>query len=145
MNINLTILGQSIAFAIFVWFCMRYVWPPIVDGLAKREARIADGLVAAEKAKTDLAAAEERSQELVAQAEKRRDDMVEEAKSQAREEAEKIIAAAHAQIDQERNQAREALRKDVAALALRGAEQVLMREVDANAHSEALKSLSAQL
>ena len=156
MNLNLTILGQSIAFFIFVWFCMRFVWPPIVDALAKREARIADGLVAAEKAKSDLAEAEERSaqllqegrekaQEFIAQAEKRRDDMVEEAKSQAREEAERIITAAHAQIDQERNQAREDLRKEVAALALKGAEQILMREVDANAHSETLSSLSARL
>jgi F-type H+-transporting ATPase subunit b len=149
-------LGQAITFAIFVWFCMRYVWPPIIDALAKREARIAEGLATAEKAKTDLAAAAEQSaslvqegrskaQDFIAQAEKRRDDMVQEAKNQARLEAERIIAAAKAQIEQERNLAREELRKAVAALALQGAEQILMREVDAKAHGEILRKLSAQL
>lgn len=156
MNLNLTMLGQAISFAIFVWFCMRYVWPPIIDALAKREMRISDGLAAAEKAKTELASAEEevarllqegreKAQEFISQAEKRRDDMVEEAKSQAREEAERIITAAHAQVDQERNQAREELRKEVATLAVRGAEQILMREVDAGAHSDTLQKLAAQL
>lgn len=149
-------LGQAISFAIFVWFCMRYVWPPIIDALAKREARIADGLAAAEKAKTDLASAEEeagkllqegreKAQEFISQAEKRRDDMVEEAKGQAREEAARIVAAARAQVEQERNQVREDLRKEVAALAVRGAEQILLREVDAGAHSDTLQKLSAQL
>ena len=156
MNLNLTMLGQAIAFAIFVWFCMRYVWPPIIEALAKREGRIADGLAAAEKAKKDLASAREqvegllqdgrnKAQEFIASAEKRRNDMVEEAKSQAREEAQKIVTAAKAQIEQERNQAREELRKNVAALAVQGAEQVLMREVDASAHSEILQKLSGRL
>lgn len=156
MNLNLTMLGQAISFGIFVWFCMRYVWPPIIEALAKREARIADGLSAAEKAKKDLSVAQdqaetlrqegrEKAQEFIVAAEKRRDSMVEEAKAQAREEADRIVAAARSQIDQERNQAREDLRKDVVALALRGAEQVLMREVDAGVHSEALQKLSAQL
>lgn len=156
MNLNLTMLGQAISFGIFVWFCMRYVWPPIIEALAKREARIADGLAAAEKAKKDLASAQQqvegllqagrsKAQEFIATAEKRRQDMVEEAKSQAREEAEKIVTAAKAQIEQERNQVREDLRKAVAALAVQGAEQVLMREVDASAHSEILHKLAARL
>ena len=156
MNLNLTILGQAIAFAIFVWFCMRYVWPPIIDALAKREAKIADGLAAAEKAQRDLEQAEaksaemlqegrEKAQEFVTQAQKRGDDIVEEAKSQAREEAERIVTAARAQVEQERNQAREELRRDVAALAMRGAEAILRREVDAKAHSESLEKLAAEL
>lgn len=156
MNLNLTILGQSIAFAIFVWFCMRFVWPPIIEALAKREARIADGLAAAEKAQRDLEEAEARTaemlqegrdkaQEYIAQAQKRGDDMVAEAKEQARSEAERIVAAARAQIEQERNAAREELRGQVAVLAMRGAEQILLREVDAKAHSEALEKLAAEL
>jgi len=156
VNLNLTILGQSIAFAIFVWFCMRFVWPPIIEALAKREARIADGLAAAEKAQRDLEEAEARTaemlqegrdkaQEYIAQAQKRGDDMVAEAKEQARSEAERIVAAARAQIEQERNAAREELRGQVAVLAMRGAEQILLREVDAKAHSEALEKLAAEL
>lgn len=156
MNLNLTILGQSIAFAIFVWFCMRFVWPPIIEALAKREARIADGLAAAEKAQRDLEEAEartaqmlqegrEKAQEYIAQAQKRGDDMVAEAKAQARSEAERIVAAARAQIEQERNAAREELRSQVAVLAMRGAEQILLREVDAKAHGEALEKLAAEL
>jgi F-type H+-transporting ATPase subunit b len=156
VNLNLTILGQSIAFAIFVWFCMRFVWPPIIEALAKREAKIADGLAAAEKAQRDLEQAESRSaemlqegrekaQEFVTQAQKRGDDIVEQAKVQAREEAERIVNAARAQVEQERNQAREDLRHEVAMLAVRGAEQVLRREVDAKAHSETLEKLSAEL
>ena len=118
MNLNLTILGQSIAFFIFVWFCMKYVWPPIIGALAAREERIAGGLAAAEKAKQDLEQAEanvaqmlqegrEKAQEFVAQAERRGNDLVEEAKETARGEAERIVTAARAQVDQERNAVRE--------------------------------------
>lgn len=156
MNLNLTILGQSISFFIFVWFCMKYVWPPIIDALTTREARISGGLAAAEKAQRDLEDAEsksaellqegrEKAQEFVAQAERRGNDLVEEAKSQARDEAARIVASARAQIDQERNAVREELRGQVAVLAVRGAEQILLREVDANAHGDALNSLAAQL
>ncbi len=156
MNLNLTILGQAIAFAIFVWFCMRFVWPPIIEALAKRETRIADGLAAAEKAQRDLEEAEakvsemlqggrDKAQEYVAQAQKRGDDLVEEAKAQARQEAERIVTAARAQIEQERNAVREELRGQVAALAVAGAEAILMREVDATAHSDALDKLAAEL
>ena len=156
MNLNLTILGQAIAFAIFAWFCMRFVWPPIIEALAKRETRIADGLAAAEKAHRDLEEAEakaaqmlqegrEKAQEYVAQAQKRGDELVEDAKVQAREEAERIVASARSQIDQERNQVREDLRREVAVLAVRGAEAILRREVDAKAHSESLEKLAAEL
>ena len=156
MNLNLTILGQSISFFIFVWFCMKYVWPPIIEALTTRESRIAGGLAAAEKAQRDLEEAatksadllqegRETAHEFVTQAHKRGDDLIEEAKGQAREEAARIVAAARAQIDQERNAVREELRGQVAALAVRGAEQILLREVDASAHGEALNKLAAQL
>jgi F-type H+-transporting ATPase subunit b len=156
VNLNLTILGQSISFFIFVWFCMKYVWPPIIDALTTREARIAGGLAAAEKAQRDLEEAasksaellqegREKAQDFVTQAQKRGDDLVEEAKGQAREEAARIVTTARAQIDQERQAVREELRSQVAALAVRGAEQILLREVDAGAHGDALSKLATEL
>ncbi len=156
MNINLTLIGQAISFAIFVWFCVKYVWPPILKALEEREARIADGLAAAEKGQRDLENAEQRveeilqegrdkAQEFVNQSQKRADEIVDLAKQAASEEGERILAAARGQIDQERNEARESLRREVAALALAGAEQVLMREVDANAHREVLDKLTAEI
>ena len=156
MNINLTLLGQAISFAIFVWFCVKYVWPPILKALEERETRIADGLAAAEKGQRDLENAGERveeilqegrdkAQEFVNQSQKRADEIVDLAKQAASEEGERILAAARGQIDQERNEARESLRKEVATLALAGAEQVLMREVDANAHREVLDKLTAEI
>jgi F-type H+-transporting ATPase subunit b len=156
VNLNLTILGQSISFFIFVWFCMKYVWPPIIDALTTREARIAGGLAAAEKAQRDLEEAasksaellqegREKAQDFVTQAQKRGDDLVEEAKGQAREEAARIVTTARAQIDQERQAVREELRSQVAALAVRGAEQILLPEVDAGAHGDALSKLATEL
>ena len=156
MNINLTLLGQAISFAIFVWFCVKYVWPPILKALEERETRIADGLAAAEKGQRDLETAgqrveqilqegRDRAQEFVNQSQKRADEIVDLAKNAASEEGERILAAARGQIDQERNEARESLRKEVATLALAGAEQVLMREVDANAHREVLDKLTAEI
>ncbi len=156
MNINLTLIGQAISFAIFVWFCVKYVWPPILKALEERETRIADGLAAAEKGQRDLENAGERveeilqegrdkAQEFVNQSQKRADEIVDLAKQTASEEGERILAAARGQIDQERNEARESLRSEVAALALAGAEQVLMREVDATAHREVLDKLTAEI
>lgn len=156
MNINLTLLGQAISLFIFVWFCMKYVWPPIMNVLKEREKRIADGLAAAEEGQNKLAEADQRlttlvdegkqhAAELVAQAQKRGAELVEEAKQTARAEGERLLEAARAEIEQERREAREQLRGEVAALALAGAEQVLMREVDKHAHDEALVKLSAQL
>ena len=156
MNINLTLLGQAISFAIFVWFCVKYVWPPVLAALEERENRIADGLAAAEKGQQDLANAEirieeelqkgrDKAQEFINQAHKRADEIVEQAKTTASEEGERLLAAARSQIDQERNEARETLRGEVASLALAGAEQVLMREVDANAHRDVLDKLTAEL
>jgi len=153
---NLTMLGQAIALAVFVWFCMKYVWPPIIGALAERETRIADGLAAAERGRHDLELAEKRSadlmregrekaQEYIGQAQKRASDIVDEAKDVARTEGEKIKTAARADIESELNRAREQLRNEVAALAVAGAEQILRREVDRNTHKQLLDKLSASL
>lgn len=156
MNINLTLIGQMIAFIIFVWITKKYVWAPIIAALEERKTRIADGLASAEKGKHELELAEHRAvetlkegkdkaQDFIAQAQKRASEIIEEAKGKAREEGDKLLVAAKAQIEQEINQAREGLRHEVAALAIAGAEQVLMREVDEATHKEVLKKLSAQL
>ena len=156
MNLNLTMLGQAIALAVFVWFCMKYVWPPIIGALSERESRIADGLAAAEKGRHDLELAEkraadlmregrEKAQEYIAQAQKRADDIVEEAKEAARAEGERIKNAARADLQTEVNQAREKLRAEVATLAVSGAEQILRREVDRNTHKQLLDQLSSSL
>lgn len=156
MNINLTLIGQAISFAIFVWFCVKYVWPPIIKALEERETRIADGLAAAEKGQRDLESAGEKveeilqegrdkAQEFVTQSQKRGEDLVEQAKQAAIEEGDRLLAAARGRIEQERNEARESLRNEVAVLALSGAEQILMREVDANAHREVLDKLTAEI
>ena len=156
MNMNLTMFGQAISFAIFVWFCFKFVWPPILKALEERETRIADGLAAAERGKHELELAEQRSgdviregkdkaQGFISQAQKRGDEIIEAAKLGAQEEAERIKASAAAEIEQNRNRARDELRGQVAQLALAGAEQVLMREVDEQAHREVLDKLAADL
>lgn len=156
MNINLTLIGQSITFAVFLWFCMKFVWPPIVNALDERKAKIADGLAAAEKgmqaeeearkaAEAELQKAKEQAKEIIAQAQHRANELVEDSKGDARQEGERLMQAAKNEIEQERNQAREQLRSEVVAIAMAGAEQVLMREVDAKAHQEALEKLAANL
>jgi F-type H+-transporting ATPase subunit b len=156
MNINLTLLGQTISFAVFVWFCMRFVWPPIVAALDERKKRIADGLAAAERghhekdlaekrARDILMEARDKANEVLVLAQRRSGEIIDEAKDSARAEGERMLAVARADIAQEMNRAKERLRQEVVALALAGAEQVLMREVDAKAHGEALKKLAAQL
>jgi F-type H+-transporting ATPase subunit b len=142
MNMNLTLLGQAISFAIFVWFCVKYVWPPILKALEDRESRIADGLAAGERGRRE---GREKAQEFVAQAQRRADEIVEAAKGAAREEAERIKQMAQAEIEQNRNRARDELRGQVARLALVGAEQVLMREVDEQKHRDVLDRLAANL
>ena len=156
MNMNLTLLGQMISFGVFVWFCVKYVWPPIIKALEERESRIADGLAAGERGKHDLELAEKRAtdllregkgkaQELIVQAQKRHDEIVEAAKLVARDEADRIKQSANAEIEQNRNRARDELRGQVARLALVGAEQILMREVDEKAHRDVLDKLAANL
>jgi len=156
MNINLTLIGQSIAFVVFVWFCYAYVWPPLIHALAERKKQIADGLAAAErgqhahelaekKATKHIKESKDQASEILLQAQKRASEIVEEAKGDARIEADRILAGANAEIEQEANRAREHLRKEVVKLAIAGAEKVLNREVDASAHADSLNELSAQL
>ena len=156
MYFNATLLGQAISFALFVWFCMKYVWPPIIAAMNERQARIADGLAAAEKgaeaeevakreAEQMIAEAKSQAAEIIAQAQKRSNQMVEEARDEARNEGEKVKAAAQSEIDQGVVSAREALRAQVSSLAVTGAERILGREIDANAHAEALDDLVKQL
>jgi F-type H+-transporting ATPase subunit b len=156
MNINLTLIGQSITFAVFVWFCMKFIWPPVMGALEARRKEIADGLAAAERGQHEQELAEKRAaghikdaksqaSEIVAQAQKRASEIVEEAKDDARVEAERIVTGANAEIEQEINRAREHLRKEVVTLAIAGAEKVLKREVDKDAHAGTLKDLATQL
>ncbi len=156
MSINASLIVQMIVFAILVWFTMRFVWPPITAALDERAKKIAEGLSAADKAKADLAAANKRVEvelskaredatKRIADAERTAQQMVEEAKGRAAEEASKILAAARAEAAQASVQAREVLREQVAGLAVKGAEQILRREVDAGVHAELLGRLKAEL
>src|SRR5210317_429095 len=141
MNLNATMIGQSIFFLVFLWFCWKFIWPLIMGALSERETRIADGLAAGEKGRHDLELAEKRAAEILkeakgkaaeilGQAERRASEISDEAKAQARTDAERIVVGAQAEIEQEMNRAREALRGQVAALAVSGASQLLEREVD---------------
>lgn len=156
MNINLTIIGQAIAFAIFVMFCMKYVWPPITGALAERKKKIAEGLDAAERAQRNLLLAQEKAMEnmreskdqaaaIIEQANKRASQLVDEAKEQARVEAERIKTAAQAEIEQDVNRAKEVLRTQVAALIVTGAEKILEKSVDQAAHAKLVNKLAAEL
>ena len=156
MSINATLIVQMIVFAILVWCTMRFVWPPITAALDERAKKIAEGLSAADKAKSDLAAANTRVEQQLAaarddaakrlaDAERLAQQTVEEAKARASEEAAKIIAAARAEAEQEAVKAREVLREQVAGLAVKGAEQILRREVDAGVHAELLARLKTEL
>jgi len=156
MNIGLTLIGQSVAFILFVWFTMKFVWPPLMQALEQRKKIIADGLAAAEKGKHDeglakrraverLQEAKKQAAEVIAGAQKRAAEIVDEAKENARAEAERIKLAARADIEQQMNQAREHLRGEVVALAVAGAGKILKREVDPKANEALLKDLVAQL
>ncbi len=156
MNFNATLIGQMVTFVVFVWFCMKYIWPPLMAALEERNARISEGLAAAERGKQDLEEAQEKvaeslndaktqAQEIINQAQKRANEIVDEAKDIARGEADKIKAAASADIEQQITSAREHLRKEVSSIALAGAEQILKREVDAKAHAKVLDELVAQI
>jgi F-type H+-transporting ATPase subunit b len=156
MNINATLIVQLIVFLVLVWFTMSFVWPPLAKALDERAKKIADGLSAADKAKADLAAANKRvDQQLsaarddatkrLADAERLGQQMVEEAKGRANEEAAKIVAAARAEALQESIKARDALRDQVATLAVKGAEQILKREVNAGVHADLLSRLKTEL
>ncbi len=156
MNINATLFLQAIVFAILVWFTMKFVWPPITKALDERAQKIAEGLAAADKAKSELSSANKRVEaELatsrtetaarLADAERRGQTIVEEAKAKATEEGQKIIAAAKADAEQQSIKAREALREQVAVLAVKGAEQILRKEVNAGIHADLLGRLKTEL
>lgn len=156
MNINLTLLAQLISFAMFVWFCTRFVWPPVIEAMQARQKEIADGLSAADRAQDDLklaqnAAAEklheakEQAAAILDQANKRAGQIVEEAKDAAVTEGDRIKEAAQAEIEQEFNRSREALRSKVSELAVQGAEQILQSSVDQGAHQQMLDKLAADL
>ncbi len=156
MSINATLIVQMIVFGILVWFTMSFVWPPITKALDERAQKISDGLAAADKAKADLASANKKVEEELAKtrteaasrladAERRGQAMIEEAKAKATEEGNKVIAAAKAEAEQQMIKAREALREQVAALAVKGAEQILRKEVNAGVHADLLNRLKTEL
>ena len=156
MSITGTLIVQMIVFLILVGFTMKFVWPPIAKALDDRAQKIADGLAAADKAKAELTAANKRvevelgqarneSAQRLADAERRAQAIIEEAKTRATEEGNKIIAAAKAEADQQAVKAREALREQVAVLAVKGAEQILRKEVNAGVHAELLSRLQTEL
>ena len=156
MNLNATILGQAIAFVLFVLFCMKYVWPPIMAAIEKRQKEIADGLSSAERAKKDLDLAQANATDqmkkakaeasaLLDQANNHRAQIIDEAKAEAEVERSKIVAQAQAEIDAERKRAREELRKQVAILAVAGAEKIIERSVDEAANSDIVDKLVAEL
>ena len=156
MNINATLLGQTISFLLFVWFCKKFVWPMMMGPSMERQKRIADGLAAAEKgqqaeeiAKKDaeklVSGAKSQAAEIVANAEKRGSAVEAEAKGKAKAEGERIVTAAHAEVDQETNRAREELRKQVSTLAVAGASKIINKEIDDKAHDGLLEDLISQL
>jgi len=156
MNINFTLFAQAIVFTAFIWFTIKFVWPPLLRAMEARQKTIADGLAAAEQGKKSLELsskqagqaiqeARARAAEIIAQAEKRDAQMVEAAKAAAKAEGDREKAAAKADIQQEAQRAREQLREQVAALAVAGAEKILRREVDAKTHADLLDGIKKQL
>jgi F-type H+-transporting ATPase subunit b len=156
MNINLTLLMQAAAFAAFIWFTAKFVWPPLMRAIDTRQKQIADGLAAGEQGRQSLASTEKRiadmmseaksrSSEIIAQGEKLKTETIEAAKAQAKAEADRILAGAKSEIEQEIMRAKEALRNQVADLAVAGAAKILKREVDAKAHADLLAAIRQQL
>ncbi|HZJ95119.1 MAG TPA: F0F1 ATP synthase subunit B [Thiopseudomonas sp.] len=156
MAINLTLVGQLIAFAIFAWFCMKFVWPPITNAMDERQKKIAEGLDAAGRAQRDLELAQEKATEMlretkqaaaeiIEKANKTANEIVEEAKQNARTEGDRLIASAKTEIDIEVKRVKEELRQQVSVLAVTGAEKILGATVDAKAHNEMVEQLAAEL
>ena len=156
MNINFTLFMQAIAFFAFIWFCARFIWPPLMRAIETRQKQIAEGLAAAEAGKQSLSTAEKRiaemlaeakgrSSEIIAQGEKLKVQTIEEARTEAKSEADRIIAAAKAEVEQEVARAKETLRNQVADLAVAGARRILQREIDPKAHADLLASIQREL
>ena len=156
MNINATLIGQSVAFFIFVVFCMKFVWPPVIAALHERQKKIADGLDAASRAARDLELAHEKvgqqlreakaqAAEIIEQAKKRGNQIVEEAVEKARIDADRVKVQAQAEIEQELNGVKDALRAQLGSLAVNGAEKILGATIDQNAHAELVNKLAAEI
>lgn len=156
MNVNASLIGQAITFAILVWFTMKFVWPPLVAAMDERARRIAEGLQAAERGKQELAQANQRVEQELAksradnqvrlgEAEKQAAQLIESARQQAEAQKARILAEAKSEAEQEMQRARDTLREQVAALAVAGAEKILKREVNAQAHAALLAELKTQL
>ncbi len=156
MNINLTLIGQAISFAIFVWFCMKFVWPPLTSALEERRKKIADGLSAAElgqqaleKAKEEvgikLADAKSEAKNIISMAEKRQGDILDEANTKASEEAQKKLRLAEQEVEQLSMKLKESLKKDVSKLVIEGAEMILKKEIDKKAHDKAIQDLVTKI
>ncbi len=156
MNINFSLFAQAAVFFLLIWFTVRFIWPPLLNAIEKRQKEIADGLAAASEGRNALDAAAKKSEgtlneakqkasEIIGQAEKRASQIVEEAKGNAKTEGERILAGAKSEIDQEVNRAKEGLRTQVSALAVAGAEKILRKEINAKTHSDMLSKLAAEL
>ncbi len=156
MNINATLIGQSIAFFVFVWFVMKYVWPPLLNVLNERKKTIADGLAAAERGKHQQELAEkhaaeviheakQQAAEIISRAEKRASEIIEEAKDTARAEGERLVTAANAEIAQEVTRAKEQLRGQVVSISVAAASRILKREINEQSQDELIKDLVAQI
>ncbi|MDC9715289.1 MAG: F0F1 ATP synthase subunit B [Gammaproteobacteria bacterium] len=156
MNINLTMIGQLIMFAMFTWFCMKFVWPPIVAAMEERKKRIESGLIAAERGLSEHKEAQQKAQEMlnqsknqaseiIANAAKQASGIVEDAKGVASQEAQRIKTQAHGEIEQESQRVRNELKDQVSGLVMQGVRSVLGKEVDAKAHQDMLKKLSQTL
>jgi F-type H+-transporting ATPase subunit b len=156
MDFNLTLIGQTVAMIVFVWFCMKYIWPPVMAAIEKRRKEIADGIAAGERGQKELAEARHGSEAILAEARqkamqvtdlasKRGNDLVNEAKNVAMAEGQRLVSQARGEIANEQDRARDGLRKEVSALALAGAAKVLGREIDAKAHAQLLDELATEL
>ena len=156
MDINMTLIGQSIAMLVFVWFCMKFIWPPIMQAIEERQTQIADGLAAAERGQHSLEKAEAKAEEIIQEARQQASGILDQAHARANEivaegkdagvkERERQLAAAKAEIEQETNKAREELRGQVSAIAVASAEKILRREIDSKAHEEILGKLAQEI
>lgn len=156
MNINLTLIGQMITFILFVWFTKQFVWPPLILALKERQRKIADGLAAAERGHIELAQAKEQAIQqlkeskneganIIVEARKQADSIVDSARQQAREEGARIIEQAHSEVEHLVEQAKEGLRKQVATLAMFGAEKILEHSIDAKTHHDMLEKLAQEI
>ena len=156
MDINLTLIGQTIAMIVFVWFCMKFIWPPILTALEERQAKIEEGLAAADQGQEKLVQAQSEADDIVADARKqatgildqahaRANEIVADGKSDGVKERDRQLTAAKAEIEQEANRAREELRGQVSAIAIASAEKILKREIDGNAHEDILGKLAQEL